>query len=74
MESSFERKLANIYGGGGGNWAKKTKNSWTRPTGWWLPGAWGEGKVKEGYGGWMVMDGDLPGGGEHTIQCKDDVL
>ena len=30
--------------------------------------------VKEGMGGQMVMEGDLTWGGEHTIQCTDDVL
>ena len=26
------------------------------------------------YGGLVVMDGDLTGGGEHTIQCTDNVF
>lgn len=30
--------------------------------------------VEDGKGGQMVMDRDLTGGGEHIIQCIDDVL
>ena len=34
----------------------------------------GELEESMGVGGYMVMDGDLAWGGEHTILCRDDVL
>ena len=34
----------------------------------------GGGGVEEGEGSQMVMEGELTWGGEHTIQCTDDVL
>ena len=37
-----------------------------------IAGQWGE--VEEGAGGNMVMDGDETWGGEHTTQCREDVL
>ena len=54
---------------------KKTerKTSGTQTTVWQFLGR-GGGEGEEGRGGCMVMEEDVIWGGEHTIQCTNDVF